>query len=457
MTLLSRLKTVDQHGWKARFFTIWTGQAFSLFGSNLVSFALVWWLTQKTGSAAVLATSTLVAMLPQVFFSPIAGTLVDRWNRKAVMIVADGSIALATLGLVYLFAAGSVQVWHVYVILLIRSFGGAFHWPAMQASVSLMVPKEQLSRIAGLNQMLQGAMNIVAPPLGALLLDAIPMQSVLAIDILTAALAICALMLITVPQPERQHVEGAARSSMMTDFREGLRYVRGWPALLIVLVMAALINFLVTPAFSLLPLLVKKHFEGGALQFGWMNSAWGIGVVLGGATLGVWGGFKKKLYTSMTGLIGMGIGTALIGLAPGNLFPLALVSMFAAGVMNPITNGPLFAILQSNVRPDMQARVITLTGSGATAMSLFGLVIAAPVADLLGLQFWYVIGGVVCSLMGVIGFMLPALKDFEFRSDAVVEPVGLVVDPAISSAADVDIPEIPTISAGLGIEPSMDR
>jgi DHA3 family macrolide efflux protein-like MFS transporter len=152
------------------FFTIWAGQAFSLVGSQVVQFALVWWLTQLTGSATVLATASLVALLPEIVLSPIAGAYVDRWNRRIVMIVADGLIALASLWLAYLFWIGATQVWHVYVILAIRAVGGSFHWPAMQASTSLMVPKEQLTRVAGLNQTLKGVLNIACPPLGALLL-----------------------------------------------------------------------------------------------------------------------------------------------------------------------------------------------------------------------------------------------------------------------------------------------
>ncbi|HAE58218.1 MAG TPA: MFS transporter, partial [Anaerolineae bacterium] len=133
-----------QANWKPRFFTIFGGQALSLFGSSLVQFALVWYLTQQTGSATILATATLVAMLPQIILGPFVGALVDRWNRRLVMMVADGLIALATLVLAGLFWFDLVQVWHIYAILLVRSTGGAFHWPAMQASTSLMVPKEQL-------------------------------------------------------------------------------------------------------------------------------------------------------------------------------------------------------------------------------------------------------------------------------------------------------------------------
>ena len=185
----TNLAIKEPERWAPRFFTIWTGQAFSLLGSQLVSFAVIWWLTQKTGSATVLATASLVGLLPQVILGPLTGALVDRWSRRLTMMIADGLIALATVILAVLFALGHVQIWQVYALLFVRSVCGGFHWPAMQASTSLMVPKEHLARIQGLNQMLQGGMNIASAPLGALLLAWLPMEGVLAIDVFTAMLA----------------------------------------------------------------------------------------------------------------------------------------------------------------------------------------------------------------------------------------------------------------------------
>src|SRR5512141_1631706 len=114
----------EKQNWAGRFFTIWTGQALSLFGSALVQFALIWWLTQKSGSATVLAIAVMVGMLPQIVIGPFAGALVDRWNRRIIMIVADGTIAAFSLLLAYLFARGVVQIWHVYAVLAIRALGG---------------------------------------------------------------------------------------------------------------------------------------------------------------------------------------------------------------------------------------------------------------------------------------------------------------------------------------------
>ena len=200
-------------GWAASFFTIWTGQALSLLGSRLAQFALVWWVTETTGSATTLATATLAALLPEVLLGPFAGALVDRWNRRRVLIIADGCIALLSVGVVYLFWSGNIRIWHIYLIMIARSLGGVFHWPAMQSSTSLMVPKEQLARVAGMNQTLFGALNIVAPPLGALLLTLLPLHGVMAIDVVTALLAILPLAFIAIPQPQRPAGEATGTSS----------------------------------------------------------------------------------------------------------------------------------------------------------------------------------------------------------------------------------------------------
>jgi len=402
-------------GWQLSFFTIWSGQAFSLLGSELVQFALVWWLTESTGSATVLATATLVALLPTVLLAPFAGALVDKWNRRAVMMVADSVIAAATVGLALIFVSGEVQVWHIYAIMFIRATAGGFHWPAMQASTSLMVPEEHLSRVAGLNQVLRGSMSMLCPPLGALLLSTMALQHVLAIDVGTALLALLPLIFVSIPQPEpaaaTQQREG--RGSVWRDVRAGLRYVWGWPGLLLVLVMGMLANFLFNPAFALLPILITDHFRGGAFELAWAEAAAGVGVVLGGLILSAWGGFRQRILTSMMGLAAFGLGILIIGVTPQHAFWLAVGGMFVVGMAGSMVDGPLFAVLQASVAPEMQGRVFTLTLSAAKAMAPLSLAIAGPVADLFGVRIWYVVSGTVCALMGVGAFFLPALTHFE--------------------------------------------
>jgi DHA3 family macrolide efflux protein-like MFS transporter len=399
--------------WKLPFLTIWTGQAFSLIGSRVAQFGLVWWLTELTGSATVLAMATMVALIPEIFLGPIAGAYVDRWNRRVVMIVADGVIALASLWLAYLFWADAMQVWHVYVIMLVRSAGTSFHWPAMQASTSLMVPKEHLARVAGLNQAMNGALNIVGPPLGALLMELLPLHGVMLVDVVTALLAIAPLSFVPVPQPTRADRGEAQKSSIWADIRQGLRYIRNWPGLVALIGSAMIFKIALTPTSSLMPLLVSEHFRGDAAQLSLLQSIAGVGIVAGGLLLSVWGGFRRKIYTVMMGMVVLGLGYIVLGLTPGGLFPMGLASVFVVGLMIPLIDGPIMAILQGTVAPEMQGRVFNLIGSLFWITSPFSLAVAGPVSDWLGIQAWYVAAGVLCGVTGLVGFFIPAIVNIE--------------------------------------------
>lgn len=410
-----------QKNWAVPFFTIWTGQAFSLFGSSLVQFALVWWLTQKTGSATVLATATLVALLPQIIFAPFIGALVDRWNRRLIMIIADGIIALVTAFLFYLFATDQIQVWQIYVVMFIRSFGGAFHQPAMTASTSLMVPDKHLAQLSGANQLLQGLVGIAAPPLGALLIEAFSTQNVLLIDIATALLAILPLLFIPVPQPAR--AEHKQTASYWEDLREGFQYVVQWRGLLGLTILAMILNFMLTPSSALLPLVITKIFNGGAKELGISEALFGVGMIAGGILLGIWGGFKRRIVTSLSGIIGIGAGCVMIGFVPADKFYLLLTANFIIGFTQVFANGPLMAIMQSTVAPDKQGRVFSLLGAGATAMMPLSLLVSGPIADQFGIRFWFIFGGAACILMTIVGVFIPAIMNVENNREAAQTPV----------------------------------
>jgi len=426
----TQFSTQDNKPWKTTFFTIWSGQALSILGSQLVQFALIWYLTVQTGSATVLATASLVGMLPNVVLGPFIGTLVDRWNRRRIMLLADSIEALATIVLAVLFALDVVEVWHIFVILFIRSSAGAFHANAMNASTSLMVPVEHLTRIQGLNQLLEGGLNVVAAPLGALLLGMLPMQGILSIDVITALFAILPLAFINVPQPERKAV-GAGKTTVWTDFKAGLGYMIGWPGLLIIGLMTVGINFTIIPAFSLLPLMVRSYFGGSAIHLGWVESAMGAGMIAGGALLGIWGGFSRKILTSLVGLMGMGAGTLILALAPASTISLAVGGALLVGLMTPVTMGPFFALIQSTVEPDMQARIFSLLSSVGTGIAPLGLMIAGPVADRVGIQAWFLLAGILCIFMGVTGFFIPAVMNMEKKGNPLPEAAGASVKQAI--------------------------
>lgn len=406
------------------FLVLWFGQALSLLGSRAVQFALIWWLTTETGSASILATATLIGLLPQVAFGPVIGALVDRWNRKRVMFVADAVVALASLALALLFLAGVTRVHHVFLILFVRAVGGAFHWPAMLASSTLMVPRRHLTRVQGLNQSLQGGLTIVSAPLGALLLAWLTMGNILLVDVATALFALGPLALIRVPQPAAKIAPDAneAGPSLRGEILAGFRYLRARAGHMWLVGLSVVINFCLVPAFSLLPLLVLEELRGTALQLGWISSAIGVGTVAGGVGLGVWGGFERRILTSLTALVALGMGVLVLGLAPANGRLVPLIAAFVIGTMASTVNGPIQAVFQATIPPDLQGRVFTLLGSLCGIMAPLGLLLAGPIADWAGVRIWYVLGAVACLAMGTVAFFVPAIVHIEDDEASLASP-----------------------------------
>jgi DHA3 family macrolide efflux protein-like MFS transporter len=402
-------------GWQVRFFTIWTGQTFSLVGSALVRFALIWRLTEETGSAAVLAMASLVALLPPIVLGPVVGTLVDRWRRRWILVIADGAIALLTAILAWLYWHGIVETWHVYTILFARALGTAFHDPAMTASTSLMVPKEQLARIAGVDRTRQSITEITGPALGAFLVALLPMPVILAIDVVTAILAIGPLLFIDVPQPGAAAVPGGGWRSMIRETGEGFRYVWNWRGLFVALVSVALIPFFQQPAWSLIPLLVRDHFGGGPREWGWFTVAHQIGGVVGGILMSTWGGFKRRAMTMLVGLAVVGLINLARGLMPADAFGLFLIAAFSSGLPSAMFFASFRAILQGTVPPEMQGRVFSLRNSLFWATGPLGLAVLGPLADVIGVQPLFLLNGAAFLLVALSWALLPGVRNLEGR------------------------------------------
>ena len=396
--------------WAPRFFTLWGGQALSLLGSQLVQFAIIWYLTQQTNSATTLAIASLMGLLPQVLLSPFIGTWVDRGNRRLILIFADATVAIATLVLVVLFWLNLAQIWHIYVMLFLRAVAGGFHQSAFGASVVLLVPKDQLSRVQGFNQALYGGLNIVSAPLGAFLYGALPMQGILSIDIVTALIAITIVFFTQIPQPQR---DTATKATFFQDFAAGFRYIVTWRGLTIVLLMVMVINFFYTAAESLTPILISKHFQGSVENLGVWQAMFAIGTILGGILLGTWGGFKKRVMTAQLGLIVLGLSTLLIGFTPAGFLVFALVINTVSGLVLPVVNGSYGAILQSVIAPEMQGRVFAFIMSAASLVSPLGLMIAGPISDSFGVPLWFRVAGATCALMGLAGFFIHEVMQME--------------------------------------------
>ncbi|UCC17520.1 MAG: MFS transporter [Dehalococcoidales bacterium] len=371
-----------------KFFVLWSSQAASMFGSSVVGFALAWYLARETGSATILSTAMLVNILPGVVLGPFIGPFIDRWNRKGIIIYSDLVTALLTAVLVVLFHTGTIQIWHIYVIMAGRSIGGSFQGPALSASIPMIVPEKHLVRANGLNMTLRGANNIVAPLTGAFLIETIEMQWVLTVDIFTAVIAVGCLLPLAIPQPPRP--VSMNKPGYLTDMKQGFRYVASWRGLLYLVLFFTILSFLSAPANALMPLFVTNYFGSDVLKLGWLQTAAGVGVITGGLIMGVGSGFKRRMVTTLVSIMVQAISVFIFAFTTESLFFLALVLRLISGLMGAMLNAPLGAILQSVVAKEMQGRVFALRNSLIGIMMPLSLAIAGPVADVIGLRtIWY--------------------------------------------------------------------
>jgi DHA3 family macrolide efflux protein-like MFS transporter len=395
-----------------KFFVLWSSQAASLFGSAVVQFALAWYLARETGSATVLSTALIIAIIPQIVLGPFVGPLIDRWSRKKIMIFADLFIASLTAVLVVLFYTGTVQIWHIYLIMAGRSIGDAFQNPALGASIPMIVPEKHLVRANGFFQMLQSAIKIVAPIAGAFLIETMDMQWVLSIDIMTAVTAISCLLPLTIPQPPR--ITLPVKANYFGEMKQGFTYIWSRPGLAMLIGMVALLVFFAVPAANLFPIMVKDHLEGNVIMLGWIGTALGIGGIIGGSLMGVWGGFKKRIHTAILGFAIMIPCSIVVGFTSVNIFYYSTVpAMIFMGIGNAFVNAPMTAIMNKVVAKDIQGRVFAIYASLVTLMMPLGLVIAGPVADAFDIRSLYFIASAGWLIILALALLSKPLMNLE--------------------------------------------
>jgi DHA3 family macrolide efflux protein-like MFS transporter len=395
--------------WKKTFAIIWAGQLFSTLSSAVVGYAVMFWMSLKTGSAEVLAFAAIAGLLPQMLLGPFTGVLIDRWDRRRTMIWADAFVALCTAVLAVLFVLGRAELGHVYALLALRSLGGAFHWPAMQASIPLLVPEAALMRIAGANQVLISIATILGPALAALLINVLDMTWVLLSDVVGAAIACGTLLFIRIPRPERK--EDARGPGLFREMRAGLKEITGRPGLfwLFVFVMAA--YFFLIPLSALFPLMTLKHFAGGAYEMSLIEVAWGAGMLLGGAAMGV-----LKLKTNKVVLINamyilLGAAFGLSGfLRPGGFAVFAGLTL-AGGIMWAVFSGAFTVVMQTTIEPAALGRAYSIFGSVISAPAMFGLLQTGFIADRVGIPNAFIIAGAAFILIGAGSFFVRPIRE----------------------------------------------
>lgn len=376
----------------------------------------MWHLAATTQRAVVLTITALVGLVPELLLMPFAGACVDRWNRRRILIISDALIAVATFGMAILFFFQVEQLWHIYILMFIRAIAGAFHNPAMKASTSLLVPKERLTNIAGLNQFLDSALEIATPALGAIAIATLSIGGVLLIDVLTALLAIVPLFFIAIPQPDRkpdQKKSTGPLQSLTRDVNAGFQYVIQWKGLFYAFLFATVSNFFLLPAFNLLPIMVSRDFQYGVGVLAITNTIIGIAMAVGSIIISIWGGFRRKMFTMALGVSMMGVGLLFFGLAPFQWYLFVLIGAAIFGVFIPLLNAPMSALLQETVQPDMQGRVFALLVTTARAAVPVGMIIAGPLADKINVQTWYIAGGIYCLIMGVSLVSIPSIRNLD--------------------------------------------
>jgi DHA3 family macrolide efflux protein-like MFS transporter len=358
----------------------WTGELVSLLGSSVAQFVIIWWITLETGSALVLSIATLLGFAPMVVLGPIAGVLIDRWNRKALIGIVDFLQALVTTALIFLFWSGTITMWQILALLTLRGVFQAFHSPAVMAVVPTMVPKDKLSRMNGVNYLFTGLVTLIGPVVAALLLEVWAISQILWIDVTTFLVALIPLLIIKIPSVRRKHEETSFRS----EFMEGFAFINNSGGLLSLLILATALNFLITPLSTLLSYYVKFDHIGEASDLAFVMASMQGGMLAGGILMSVIKGFKKKMFTIVSFMYVLFLGYALVALTPTGLFWFmatgGLIMLFCV----PIVNVSFMTVIQTVVPMKMQGRVNSLSTTLASAAQPLGMILSGPIAGFTG-------------------------------------------------------------------------
>ena len=418
------------------FVLVWFGQVISLLGSAMTWFALMVWAYDQTGRATPLTHLGAVSFGSTILFSPIAGALVDRWNRKLILVFSDAATAMATLVVLGLYLAGSLQIWCLYVIGFLAGTFQAFQYPAYSAAVTMMVPKEHYARASGLLDLAWSASSILAPLLASILLGKIGLAGIMTFDLLTLFFAVVPLMLISVPQPLRSEAGSEGQGSIWQESLYGFRYIRARPSLLSLMTLFAVANLVDYGGYALFSPMILARTGGTELALGSVQSAGAIGGVVGGALLTMWGGSRRRIHGVLVGWSLSSFGILLMGLGRG--LTVWLIASFVYTLFEPIVNGSDQAIWQTKVAPDVQGRVFATQFVTSQITMPIGMLIVGPLADHVfepammpggsladtfgwlvglgpgaGMALMCVCAGSLAILLPLLGYAIPVIRNVE--------------------------------------------
>ncbi len=420
------------------FTVVWLGQIISVLATNMTAFAQSIWVFQETGSAMALGLVQVCFIVPFLILSPVAGVMVDRYNRKLMMMVSDLVAILPTVGLLILSAAGRLEVWHFYVAAAFQGIGNTFQWPAYSAAIAVMVPKEQLGRANGMMSLIEAGPGVLAPLMAGALLPLIGLTGILGIDVATFLLAIVGLAIVFIPQPERTAAGREAQGSFLKEAAYGFRYIFARPSLLGLQLLFFAGNLFWGIAMTLTAPMVLARTDNNSLALATVQSAGALAAVAGGVIMSAWGGFKRRTYGVIFGWLLAALGLIPLGL--GRVVPVWVAAAVFADLWSPLINGSNQAIWQSKVAPDVQGRVFSARRLIAWFAQPISPIIAGAAADYIlepamrsgrglalvfgglfgtgpgsGMGLLIALSGILAAAVALGGYLVPAIRDAEDR------------------------------------------
>ena len=384
-------------GWQKKTTLFLSSQSLSLFGSMLVQYAIIWYITISTQSGAILTVSTIAAFLPQIIISLFAGVWADRYPRKYLIIGADALTAVSTLILAGFFLFGYRELWLIFLVSGIRSVGAGIQLPAVNALLPQIVPSDRLMKVNSINGTIQPFIMIAAPVLSGAMLSFSRMEAIFFVDVVTAILAISLLLVLKVPA--HQKAVSGIKTGYLDDLKAGLAYIGGNRAIKTLFIFFAFVFFLVVPVAFLSPLLVTRSFGDEVWRLTANEVTFFAGSILGGFVMTAWGGFKNHFRT--IGLSCILWAVLLTGLGLSTNFVLYLVIMFLVGIPMPLFNVPTTTLLQEMVDPDMQGRVFGVMQLIMNTVMPVGMLVFGPLADVVAIETILVVASALMAVPGI--------------------------------------------------------
>lgn len=376
---------VDENirNYKRDTFLFLAGQTVSLFGSSLVQYAIMWHITLETQSGLMMTIFIICGFLPTFFLSPFAGVWADRYNRKMIIIIADAFIALVTLVLAILFINGYDDLWLLFLMSALRAVGSGIHSPAIGAILPQIVPEDKLTRINAINSSVQSVVFIIAPMISAGLMSRLTLGRIFLIDVITAGIAIFILVFFLKVPSHAKAMEGS-QSSYLSDFKEGIGYIRNHGYVKMFFLFCIMFFFLISPLAFLTPLQTTRSYGDDVWRLSALEIAFSGGMILGGGFIAYWGGFKNKIHTMTLSIVVTGLATIALGMKPHFWIYLAL--MAAMGITMPMFNTPSTVILQQKVDSDYLGRVFGVLSMIHSSMMPLGMLLFGPLADVIKIE-----------------------------------------------------------------------